>query len=29
LYKFQSGFRNGFSTDTCLIYMTDYMAWNW
>jgi hypothetical protein len=24
LYKFQSGFRNVFSTDTCLIYITDY-----
>jgi hypothetical protein len=25
LYKFQSGFRNCFFTDTCLIYMTDYI----
>ncbi|XP_060569731.1 uncharacterized protein LOC132728128 [Ruditapes philippinarum] len=25
LYKFQSGLRNGFSTDNCLIYMTDYI----
>jgi hypothetical protein len=27
LYEFQSGFRNGFSTDTCLIYMTDYIRY--
>ena len=25
LYKFQSGFRKRFSTDTCLIHMSDYM----
>ena len=25
LYKFLSGFRNGFSTDTCLIYLTDFI----
>ena len=25
LYKFQSGFRSGFSTDTCLIHLTDYI----
>ena len=25
LYKFQSGFRGGFSTDTCLIHLTDYI----
>ena len=25
LYDFQSGFRHGFSTDTCLIYLTDYI----
>jgi hypothetical protein len=25
LYKFQSGFRRGFSTDTCLIYLTDFI----
>ena len=25
LYKFQSGFRSGFSTDTCLIHLTDFI----
>ena len=25
LYEFQSGFRQGFSTDTCLIHLTDYI----
>ncbi len=25
LYTFQSGFRNSFSTDSCLIYLTDYI----
>ena len=25
LYDFQSGFRHGFSTDTCLTYLTDYI----
>ena len=25
LYNFQSGFRRGFSTDTCLIHLSDYM----
>ena len=25
LYKFQSGFRSSFSTDTCLTYSTDYI----
>ena len=24
-YEFQSGFRRGFSTDTCLIYLTDFI----
>ena len=24
-YKFQSGFRTSFSTDTCLTYLTDYI----
>ncbi len=25
LYKFQSGFRKAYSTDTCLIHLTDYL----
>ena len=25
LYKFQSGFRSGYSTDTCLIHLTDFI----
>ena len=25
LYDYQSGFRNSFSTDTCLIHLTDYI----
>ena len=25
LYEYQSGFRNSFSTDTCLIHLTDYI----
>ena len=25
LYEYQSGFRHGFSTDTCLIHLTDYI----
>ena len=25
LYEFQSGFRNGFSTDTCLVHLTDFI----
>lgn len=25
LYEYQSGFRQGFSTDTCLIHLTDYI----
>ena len=25
LYQYQSGFRPGFSTETCLIYLTDYI----
>ena len=25
MYKFQSGFRGGFSTDTCLIHLTDFI----
>ena len=25
LYEFQSGFRSGFSTDTCLIHLTDFI----
>ena len=25
IYEFHSGFRNGFSTDTCLIYLTCYI----
>ena len=25
IYDFQSGFRKGFSTDTCLIHLTDYI----
>ena len=25
LYEFQSGFRTSYSTDTCLVYMTDYI----
>ncbi len=25
VYEFQSGFREGFSTDTCLIYLSDYI----
>lgn len=24
LHEFQSGFRNGFSTDTCIIHLIDY-----
>lgn len=24
-YQFQSGFRSSFSTDTCLIHLTDYI----
>lgn len=27
LYKFQSGFRSGFSTDTCLIHLTDFIRY--
>ena len=25
IYKFQSGFRNGYSTETCLIHLTDFI----
>ena len=25
LYEFQSGFRSSYSTDTCLIHLTDYI----
>ena len=25
LYKFQSGFRSGYSTDTCLTHLTDFI----
>ena len=25
IFDFQSGFRRSFSTDTCLIYITDYI----
>lgn len=25
IYQYQSGFRSGYSTDTCLIYLTDYI----
>ena len=25
LFDFQSGFRNNFSTDSCLTYLTDYI----
>ena len=25
MYKFQSGFRGSFSTDTCLIHLTDFI----
>ena len=25
IYEFQSGFHNGYSTETCLIYLTDYI----
>ena len=28
LYNFQSGFRKSFSTDTCLLYLTDYIRFN-
>ena len=27
LYEFQSGFRGGFSTDTCLIHLTDFIRY--
>ena len=26
LYEFQSGLRDGFSTDTCLIYLTHFIG---
>ena len=25
IYEFQSGFKNGFSTDTCLMFLTDFI----
>jgi len=28
LYKFQSGFRGGFSTDTCLIHLSDFIRFH-
>ena len=28
MYDFQSGFRSSFSTDTCLIHLSDYIRFN-